>query len=117
MEIIKNSKGKTTYNNSIITNIAILALAEVDGIAPSMEEKDDAQTKPEKFLQKIKIDFEENNVYVDLSIYVYEGCIVPDVAFKVQEAVKSGIENMTTFKAKSVDVRVLGVKMKGERKI
>ena len=117
MDIIKNSKGKTTYNNSIITNIATLALAEVEGIAPSTEEVGEIQPKPEKFLQKIKIDFEENNVYVDLSIYVYEGCIVPDVAFKVQEAVKSGRENMTTFKAKSVDVRVLGVKMKGERKI
>lgn len=110
----KDSKGRTTYNNNILTNIVTFAVSEVDGVAPSVRE-DNTQIRPEDYLQKIKLDFDGDKVYVDLSIYIYEGHNVPDVAFKVQEAAKNGIENMTSFTASSVDVRILGVVLKTDK--
>lgn len=110
----KNAKGRTTYNNNILTNIVTLAVSEVDGVAPSGG-TDGTEVRPENYLQKIKLDFDGDKVYVDLSIYIYEGYNVPDVAFKVQEAAKNGIENMTSFTASSVDVRILGVILKTDK--
>lgn len=116
MEKMKGSmKGRTTYNNNIVTNIVTLAVSEVEGVAPSVIENADRNANPEKFLQKIKLDFDGNNVFVDLSVYVFEGYAVPDVAFKIQETVKNSIENMTTFKTTSVDVRVLGVVLRNQK--
>lgn len=102
-------KGRTTYNNNILTNIATLAVSEVEGVAPIVVENTEINSNAKNFLQKIKLDFDGNNVYVDLSVYVFDGYSVPDVAFKIQESVKNSIENMTSFKTTSVDVRVLGV--------
>lgn len=110
----KNSKGRTTYNNNILTNIVTLAVSEVDGVAPCST-ADGVEPRPEDYLQKIKIDFDGDKVYVDLSIYINEGYNVPDVAFKVQEAAKNGIENMTSFTASSVDVRIIGVILKSDK--
>ena len=110
----KNSKGRTTYNNNILTNIVTLAVSEVDGVAPCAD-TDGIDRRPEDYLQKVKIDFDGDKVYVDLSIYIYDGYNVPDVAFKVQEAAKNGIENMTSFTASSVDVRIIGVILKSDK--
>lgn len=107
----KSNKGRTTYDLSILTDIATVAVSEVEGVAPNITGADGSK---ENFLQKIKIDFDGDKVYCDLSIYVHDYVIVPEVAFKVQEAVKTAIETMTKFKITAVDVRILGVIFKAE---
>ncbi|MEG1519887.1 MAG: Asp23/Gls24 family envelope stress response protein [Clostridia bacterium] len=106
---IKSSKGRTTYNDSIITKIVTLAVCEVEGVAPITEVKGEPSENADKYLQKVKFDLDKDELLIELSIYVYYGYSVPDVAFKVQEAVFNGIENMTSYKLTSVDVTVLGV--------
>ncbi len=107
----KSNKGRTTYDLSILTDIATVAVSEVEGVAPNITGDDGSK---ENFLQKIKIDFDGDKVYCDLSIYVHDYVVVPEVAFKVQEAVKTAIETMTKFKITAVDVRILGVIFKAE---
>ncbi|MFI3129049.1 MAG: Asp23/Gls24 family envelope stress response protein [Bacillota bacterium] len=107
----KSNKGRTTYDLSILTDIATVAVSEVEGVAPNIAGDDGSK---ETFLQKIKIDFDGDKVYCDLSIYVHDYVVVPEVAFKVQEAVKTAIETMTKFKITAVDVRILGVIFKAE---
>ncbi len=107
----KSNKGRTTYDLSILTDIATVAVSEVDGVAPNIIKEDQSK---ENYLQKIKIDFDGDKVYCDLSIYVHDYVIVPEVAFKVQEAVKTAIETMTKFKITAVDVRILGVIFQAE---
>ncbi len=107
----KSNKGRTTYDLSILTDIATVAVSEVEGVAPNITGEDGGK---ETFLQKIKIDFDGDKVYCDLSIYVHDYVIVPEVAFKVQEAVKTAIETMTKFKITAVDVRILGVIFQAE---
>ena len=55
------------------------------------------------------IDFVDNNVYVDVFINVIFGYSVKDVAFRVQENIKSSIESMTEFKVDTINVNVMGV--------
>lgn len=111
---MSDKKGKTTYNDSILLNIITLAVSEVDGVAPSEKIDGEPCESAEKFIQKVKFDIEGEEIYVEISIYVYFGYSVPDVAFKVQEAIKNGIENMTQQRLKDVDVTILGVKSRGE---
>ena len=55
------------------------------------------------------IEFVENSVYVDVFVNVLFGYSVKDVAFRVQENVKSSIESMTEFKVETINVHVMGV--------
>ena len=86
-----------------------LAVSEVEGIAPIREGKVNKEETSSPFLQKLKFDIDENELTIQLSFYVFYGYTIPEVAFKVQEAVKNGIENMTGYKLNSVDVTIMGV--------
>ena len=48
-------------------------------------------------------------MYVDVFVKVKFGYSVRDVAFRVQENVKSSIESMTEFKAAEINIHVTGV--------
>lgn len=111
---IKTGKGRTTYDLNILTDIATVAVSEVDGVAKNKEANGKSK---EEYVPKIKIDFDGDKVYCDISVYVCESVVVPEVAFKVQESVKTAIETMTKFKVSAVDVRILGVHFKAEAKI
>ena len=52
---------------------------------------------------------EDNDVYVDVYVNVLFGYSVKDVAFRVQENIKSSIESMTDYKVSSIYVSVVGV--------
>ena len=57
----------------------------------------------------IIVDFEENQVAIDVYVNVKFGYSVKDVAFRVQENIKSSVESMTEFKVSAVNVHVVGV--------
>ena len=52
---------------------------------------------------------EDDDVYVDVYVNVLFGYSVKDVAFRVQENIKSSIESMTDFKVAAINVNVTGV--------
>ena len=52
---------------------------------------------------------EDDDVYVDVFVNVLFGYSVKDVAFRVQENIKSSIESMTEFKVAAINVNVVGV--------
>ena len=57
----------------------------------------------------IKVDKEENKVKIDVNIIVEYGTRIPDVAFEIQNRVKTSVENMTGLKVEEVNVHVQGV--------
>ena len=57
----------------------------------------------------IIVDFDNNNAKIDVFVNVKFGCSVKDVAFRVQENIKSSVESMTEYKVESVNVHVVGV--------
>lgn len=106
--LFNNDKGMISYNRSIITSIVALATEEIEGVA-SVYKK--AKNKDKT---GVKIDFEKDGVYIDVSIKMYSGYTVPDVAFKIQENIKRGVETMTDYKVKNINVSVLGVTFANE---
>ena len=57
----------------------------------------------------VEVFFSGDDVTFEISIIVDNDRKVPDVAFFIQEKIKKEVEVATTFKVKSVNIRVSGV--------
>ena len=97
-------KGKVSYNAGIVSGIVSIAVSEVEGVEMISGKK-----------KGLKLYFEKDGVYADISVKVDYGCSVPEVAFKIQQTVKHNVEAMTKFKVAKVDVYVVGVDFSEER--
>lgn len=108
----------------VLSTIAGLAISEVEGVANSVrfsglisEKLTRKPTCNVKNLTKgIKIDVDEGNVTVQISIMVEYGYSVHDVCANIQENVKKTIETMTGMNVISVDVHVTGLSFARENK-
>lgn len=105
-------KDNVTYKKHVVISIVSLATQEISGIA-SISRKSVSVLKSalsKNINRGIIVDFtSENNVKIDVFVNVKFGCSVKDVAFRVQENIKSSIESMTEYKVDSVNVHVVGV--------
>ena len=91
-------KGKITYNSDIVSGIAVLSLRETEGIELVSSKN-----------HGIKICFEKEGVFVDISVIAYYGYKVPELAFRIQQNIKQMVESMTKYKIAKVDVHVTSV--------
>lgn len=111
---IKNSQsgeGSVSYKRNVVLSIVNLATQEINGIAGLSNDGVGTFKKvfDKNYHKGVIIEFIENSVYVDVYVNVLFGYSVKDVAFRVQENVKSSIESMTEFKAETINVHVCGV--------
>ena len=60
-------------------------------------------------LAATEVDVTEEHVSVDLSLNIKYGYNIPDVSERVQDRVKSAIENMTGLTVLDVNIRIAGV--------
>ena len=91
-------KGKITYNSDIVSGIVALSLQETEGI----------ELVPAKG-KGIKLCFEKEGVFVDISVIAHYGYNVPELAFRIQQTIKQMVESMTKYKIAKVDVHVQSV--------
>jgi uncharacterized alkaline shock family protein YloU len=57
----------------------------------------------------LKVEIDDNDVTIDFYILVEYGARIPDVAWRIQEKVKSSIENMTGMNVASINIHVQGI--------
>ncbi len=93
-------KGKVSYNSGIVGGIINLAVSEIEGVELLPGKK-----------RGLKLYFEKDGIYADISVKVDYGYNVPEVAFKIQQSVKHNVEAMTKYKVAKVDVYVVGVEL------
>ncbi len=91
-------KGKITYNSDIVSGIIVLSLKETEGI----------ELVPSKN-KGIKVCFEKEGVFVDISVIAYYGYKVPELAFRIQQTIKQMVESMTKYRIAKVDVHITSV--------
>lgn len=91
-------KGKITYNSDIVSGIVVLSLQETEGI----------ELVPSKN-NGIKVCFEKEGVFVDISVIAYYGYKVPELAFRIQQTIKQMVESMTKYKIAKIDVHITSV--------
>ena len=113
IEEIENGNNGIKIASDVIAVIAGVAVSEVDGVysmAGGFAGGISEVLKGKKNLSKgIKVDTSENNAKIDVNIIVEYGSRIPDVAFEIQNRVKTEVENMTGLKVEEVNVHVQGV--------
>lgn len=116
-----NENGNINISDEVISIIASLAATEVKGVAGMGNSISGgfAELLGKKSLSKgVKITATENGADLDLSIIVEYGTKIPDVAWKLQEKVKSEVEAMTGLTVNAVNISVDGVNVpKAERPV
>ena len=100
-------------SNDVIAVISGVAVSEVQGVS-SMAGGfaggiSEVLSGKKNLAKGIKVDKDENKVKIDVNIIVEYGTRLPDVAFEIQNRVKTSVENMTGLKVEEVNVHVQGV--------
>lgn len=104
--------GSVQIADDVVAIIAGLAATEVKGVASMAGNitKEIVSKLGMKNLSKgVKVEVVAGEVTVQLAINIEYGYNVPQVSLKVQDRVKSAIENMTGLTVKEVNVSIAGV--------
>ncbi len=112
----EKSKDNVSYKRNVVISIVSLATQEINGVASiSRTAVSPLKSMFSKNISRgIIVSFEENNVSIDVYVNVKFGYSVKDVAFRVQENIKSSVESMTEFKVAASNVHVVGVTFNDE---
>ena len=113
LEEVTNEAEGIKISSDVIAVIAGVAVSEVDGVysmAGGFAGGITEVLKGKKNLAKgIKVESEGNKAKIDVNIIVEYGARIPDVAFGIQNKVKTSVEEMTGLKVEEVNVHVQGV--------
>lgn len=107
-------------SEDVIGIIAGLAAAEVDGVSGMSLGFVDGINQiiggNKKYSKGVKITLDGKDVVIDLYVIVKYGVRIPDIAFSIQNSVKTSVETMTGLNVKSVNINVQGVTFDKEEK-
>lgn len=100
----------------IITSIAASEIEGVSGLHGSFSEDIAGIFGKKNQAKGVKVQIEDQIVILDLSVVVDFGVKIPDIAWKIQENVKTAVESMTGLTVKEVNIHVHGINIKKEEK-
>lgn len=116
-EVIENDGSGIKISDEVVAIIASMAASEVKGVANmsgglvgGISEILGKKTKG------VKVQVGEKETTIDISLIVEYGARIPDVAWEVQNKVKTQVESMTGLKVVAVNVIVQGVNFPKEVK-
>ena len=100
-------------SNDVIAVIAGVAVSEVQGVS-SMAGGfaggiSEVLSGKKNLAKGIKVEKNETTIKIDVNIIVEYGTRIPDVAFEIQNRVKTSVETMTGLTVEEVNVHVQGV--------
>ena len=104
--------------DEVVTVIAGLAATEVEGVASmggNITNELVSKLGVKNLSKGVKVTVLEGVVTVDLTLNIEFGRNILAVSKKVQEKVKSSIENMTGLEVADVNIRIAGVDMENEK--
>ena len=110
--MMENTIGTVQIADDVVAIIAGLAATEVDGVssmAGNITKEIISKFGMKNLSKGVKVNVTEGDVSVEVALNVAYGYNVPDVSVKVQEKVKSAIENMTGLNVAEVNVKIAGV--------
>ena len=117
---IKNDAniGEVKIADEVVAIIAGLAAMEVEGVASmagNATRELISKLGMKSISKGVKVDVLENVVCVNLNLNLEYGYSIPETCKKVQEKVKTAIENMTGLEVSDVNISIAGVALEEEK--
>ena len=109
-----NSMGEVQIADEVVAIIAALAATEVDGVASmagNITNELVSRLGMKNLSKGVIVDVLEGVVTVSLALNLKYNYSIMDVTAKVQDRVKTAIENMTGLEVADINIRVAGVEM------
>ena len=116
-KIKSDQVGDVRVADEVVAIIAGLATTEVEGVssmAGNITNEIVSKLGMKNLSKGILVEVMENEVKVDVVINISYGYSIPEVSSKVQDKVKTAIENMTGLNVAVVNVRIASVDMAGD---
>ena len=110
--------GTVKIASDVIGMIAALAAMEIDGVsamAGNITNELVGKLGMKNLSKGVKVDVLENVVCVNLNLNLEYGYSIPETCKKVQEKVKTAIENMTGLEVSDVNISIAGVALEEEK--
>lgn len=110
----EEGKGKVQIADDVVAVIAGLAATEVKGVsamAGNITNEIMAKAGRKNLSKGVKITIHKNRVKISLAIMMEYGYNIPGTCSKVQDKVKSAVENMTGLTVTDIDIRIASVDM------
>lgn len=114
----KDKIGEVQIADEVVAIIAGLAATEVEGVdsmAGNITNELVGKLGMKNLSKGVKVTVTEEHVSVDLSLNMKYGYSIPTVSEKVQDRVKTAIENMTGLMVLEVNIKIAGVIMEEEK--
>ena len=108
----KDKIGEVQIADEVVAIIAGLAATEVEGVASmagNITNELVGKLGMKNLSKGVKVDVLENVVCVNLNLNLEYGYSIPETCKKVQEKVKTAIENMTGLEVSDVNISIAGV--------
>ena len=116
IDLAEEKQDTVKISPDVVATIAGVATTEIEGdsgmcntFAGGLAEKLGAKKNPTK---GIKVEIKETSVVIDLYIIVEFGIRIPELAWEIQESVKSNVETMTGLLVEKVNVHIDGISFK-----
>ena len=116
-KIKSDQVGDVRVADEVVAIIAGLATTEVEGVssmAGNITNEIVSKLGMKNLSKGILVEVMETEVKVDVAINISYGYSIPEVSSKVQDKVKTAIENMTGLEVADVNIRVAGVEIPEE---
>ena len=110
----ENKIGEVRIADEVVAVIAGLAATEVEGVASmagNMTRELISKLGMRNLSKGVEVEVIDSTVSVKLSLNIQYGYSVPDVSEKVQDRVKTAIENMTGLEVLDVNITIGGGNM------
>ncbi len=112
------SIGKVQIADEVVAIIAGLAATEVKGVAAmagNITNELVGKLGMKNLSKGVKIDVLDDVVSVDMDLVLQYGYNIPDTCKKVQDRVKTAIENMTGLQVSDVNISIASVELEQTR--
>jgi len=104
--------GTIRIHKNVIASIASLAAMEIQGVKKigGNFKSGVMELMGQKSNLAVKVEINKNEeVKVEIPLIIKYGFNIPDVANKVQESVRNGLEKMTNLSIKDININVQGI--------
>ncbi|HHW60631.1 MAG TPA: Asp23/Gls24 family envelope stress response protein [Syntrophomonadaceae bacterium] len=115
---ITNTFGVIRIADEVVSTVAGLAVAEVEGVASLSGGwgTDIVEKLGRKNLGKgVKVEVGAEEASLDIFVVIEFGYPIPQVAENIQKEVKVAVETMTGLTVTDINVHIVGVSMKNEK--